>query len=395
MQGSGQGAAQPLQGLVVVEFSTSVAGPFAGQVLADLGAEVYKVERPDGGDDARAWGPPFVDGVAPVFQTLNRNKHSLAVNLKDRAERAALAAFILDRADIVVQNLRPGLMDTFGLDAATLRADKAELIYCNMTAFGPVGPKRLHPGYDPLMQACAGIMSTTGIEGQEPVRVGPSLVDQGSGMWAAIGILAAVVERARTGQGATVDTSLYETAVGWLPAQIASFLASGKVPGRIGTENSGIAPYKAYQARDGGWLVIAAGNNGLFARLTAVLDRQDWTADDRFASNPQRVENRAALNALIQQVILTAGRDDWLARLEAAGVPSAPVLSLDETTADPQFAALDILQQVPGSDSRLIGLPLHFDAARPQIRSGAPAVGDRSDVLTRYFPQGRRDERIA
>ena len=140
--------ALPLQGLVVVEFSTSVAGPFAGQVLADLGAEVFKVERPDGGDDARHWGPPFVDGVAPVFQTLNRNKHSLAVNLKDERERAALAAFIRDRADIVVQNLRPGLMDTFGLDADSLRAGKPELIYCNMTAFGPVGPKRMQPGYD-------------------------------------------------------------------------------------------------------------------------------------------------------------------------------------------------------------------------------------------------------
>lgn len=386
--------ALPLQGLVVVEFSTSVAGPFAGQVLADLGAEVFKVERPDGGDDARHWGPPFVDGVAPVFQTLNRNKHSLAVNLKDERERAALAAFIRDRADIVVQNLRPGLMDTFGLDADNLRAGKPELIYCNMTAFGPVGPKRMQPGYDPLMQACAGIMSTTGIEGHEPVRVGPSLVDQGSGMWAVIGIMAALIERGRSGQGATIDTSLYETAVGWLPAQIATFLASGKVPGRIGTENAGIAPYKAFEAQ-GGWLVIAAGNNGLFGRLTGVLGRPDWAQDARFATNPARVENRVALNAAIQQVIATGDRDAWLARLEQAGVPAAPVLALDETLADPQFAALDILQPVPGSDSRLVGLPLHFDGTRPPLRSGHPAVGDRTDVLAAYFPQEARDERIA
>jgi len=386
--------ALPLQGLVVVEFSTSVAGPFAGQVLADLGAEVFKVERPDGGDDARHWGPPFVDGVAPVFQTLNRNKHSLAVNLKDERERAALAAFIRDRADIVVQNLRPGLMDTFGLDADSLRAGKPDLIYCNMTAFGPVGPKRMQPGYDPLMQACAGIMSTTGIEGHEPVRVGPSLVDQGSGMWAVIGIMAALIERGRSGQGATIDTSLYETAVGWLPAQIATFLASGKVPGRIGTENAGIAPYKAFEAQ-GGWLVIAAGNNGLFGRLTGVLGRPDWAQDARFATNPARVENRIALNAAIQQVIATGDRDAWLARLEQAGVPAAPVLALDETLADPQFAALDILQPVPGSDSRLVGLPLHFDGTRPPLRSGHPAVGDRTDVLAAYFPQEARDERIA
>ncbi len=386
--------ALPLQGLVVVEFSTSVAGPFAGQVLADLGAEVFKVERPDGGDDARHWGPPFVDGVAPVFQTLNRNKHSLAVNLKDEGERKALAAFIRDRADIVVQNLRPGLMDTFGLDADSLRAHKPELIYCNMTAFGPVGPKRMQPGYDPLMQACAGIMSTTGIEGNEPVRVGPSLVDQGSGMWAVIGIMAALIERGRSGQGTTVDTSLYETAVGWLPAQIATFLASGKVPGRIGTENAGIAPYKAFQARDG-WLVIAAGNNGLFGRLAGVLDRPDWAQDARFATNPARVQNRAALNALIQEVISTGDRDGWLAALEKAGVPAAPVLALDETLADPQFDALGILQSVPDSESRLVGLPLHFDGTRPALRSGPPAVGDRTDVLAPYFSQEARDERIA
>lgn len=385
--------ALPLQGLVVVEFSTSVAGPFAGQVLADLGAVVFKVERPDGGDDARHWGPPFVDGVAPVFQTLNRNKHSLAVNLKDKRERAALAAFIRDRADIVVQNLRPGLMETFGLDADSLRADKPGLIYCNMTAFGPVGPKRMQPGYDPLMQACAGIMSTTGNEGHEPVRVGPSLVDQGSGMWAVIGIMAALIERGRSGQGATVDTSLYETAVGWLPAQIATYLASGKVPGRIGTENAGIAPYKAFQAQ-GGWLVIAAGNNGLFTRLTGVLGRPEWAQDPRFASNPARVENRVVLNALIQDVIAPGDRDDWLAALEQAGVPAAPVLALDETLADPQFAALGILQEVPGSDSRLVGLPLHFDGARPALRSGPPAVGDRTDILATYL-EGVRDERIA
>lgn len=388
------GAVQPLDGLVVVEFSTSVAGPFAGQVLADLGAEVYKVERPELGDDARHWGPPFVDGVAPVFQTLNRNKNSVAVDLKNAAQRDALAAFIRDRADIVVQNLRPGLIDSLGLGADTLRGAKPELIYCNMSAFGHAGPRRMQPGYDPLMQACGGIMSTTGIAGQEPVRVGPSLVDQGAGMWAVIGILSAVVKRNRTGQGTTIDTSLYETAVGWLPAQIATYLASGVTPGKLGTENAGIAPYKAFQALDG-WLVIAAGNNGLFARLTGVLDRPDWAANPDFSSNPARVRNRVALNAQVQDVIATDLRDTWLAKLEAAGVPAAPVLSLDETLADPQFAAMQILRPVPGSDSRLPVLPVHFDGESPGIRSGPPAVGNRTDVLDPYFPTKVTNERIA
>lgn len=374
---------QPLAGFVAVELSTSVAGPFCGQVLADLGAEVFKVENPHMGDDARHWGPPFINGVSPVFQTLNRNKHSLAVDLKDQGDRAALIAFVLERADIVVQNLRPGLVESFCIDAATLRARKPSLIYCNLSAFGGVGPRRMQPGYDPLMQACGGIMSTTGHDGQEPVRVGPSLVDQGAGMWAVTGILAALVERARSGDGATIDTSLYETAVGWLPAQVASYLASGKVPGRIGTENAGIAPYKAYEAR-GGWLVIAAGNDKLFARLCDVLGRPEWKADPRFAGNPSRVENRRILNASIQQIVADGDRDSWLERLEAAGVPAAPVLAIDEVMEEPQFEVLGMLRPVPKSGFSLLALPISVDGVRPDVRSGAPGLGDSTEILAPY-----------
>lgn len=373
----------PLKGLMVVELSTSVAGPFAGQVLADMGADVYKIENPGSGDDARHWGPPFVDGVSPVFRTLNRNKHSVGVNLKDADDRSALKKLILDRADIVLQNMRPGLVEGFGIDAATLRGDRPDLIYCNISAFGNTGPRRLQPGYDPLMQACGGIMSTTGVEGMEPVRVGPSLVDQGSGMWAVIGIVSALVERARSGMGATVDTSLFETAVGWLPAQVATFLASGKVPGKIGSENAGIAPYKAFEAQ-GGWMVIAAGNNKLFARAAEVLGRPEWSDDPRFSSNPARVENRAALNGLIQEIVARGDRADWLARFEEVGVPVAPVLAIDEVLEEPQFATLDMLRPVPGSDSQLLSLPLSFDGVRPELRSGPPALGDSTDILAPY-----------
>lgn len=386
--------AGPLAGLTVVEFSTSVAGPFAGQVFADLGADVLKVENPKMGDDARHWGPPFVDGVSPVFQTFNRNKRSLAVDLKKPDEVAALASFIVDKADIVVQNLRPGLIETFGLDAATLRKRKPSLIYCNMSAFGAVGPRRMQPGYDPLMQACGGIMSTTGKEGHEPVRVGPSLVDQGAGMWAVIGVLSALVEHARNGEGATIDTSLYETAVSWLPAQMANYLVTGVAPRRIGSENSGIAPYKAFEARDG-WLVIAAGNDNLFSRLTGVLDRPQWTSDPRFQSNPRRVEHREELNALIQEIIIGTDRDDWLVRLEAVGVPAAPVLSIDEVVASPQFEALQMLQPVPGSTSRLMALPLQFDGTRPGVRSGAPGIGDGTELLNPYRAEEVGDDKVA
>lgn len=392
--GASHDGSQPMRGLVVVEFSTSVAGPFAGQVLADLGATVYKVENPRGGDDARHWGPPFVDGVAPVFQTFNRNKHSLAVDLKDPGERAALGDFIAAKADIVLQNLRPGLTEHYDLDAATLRARKPSLICCNLSAFGSVGPRRMQPGYDPLMQACGGIMSTTGVEGHEPVRVGPSLVDQGAGMWAVIGILSALLERDRTGAGSTIDTSLYETAVGWLPAQVATYLASGKVPRRMGTENAGIAPYKAFEARDG-WLVIAAGNDNLFGRLAVALGRREWTSDPRFATNPARVQNRELLNMLVQEVVAGRPRADWLTTLEAAGVPCAPMLAIDEVLRDPQFDALGMLQDVPLSDARLMALPLSFDGRRPAIRSGPPPIGDSTEALAPHARTPARDDQIA
>ena len=373
--------AQPLAGLTVVEFSTSVAAPFAGQILADLGARVLKIENPDGGDDARRWGPPFAaNGMSAVFNALNRNKRSVTVDLKDPVALGRLKRFISRRADIVLQNMRPGLIRDLGLDPADLRRNAPGLIWCDLAAFGATGPKRMQPGYDPLMQACAGIMSVTGHPGQDPVRVGPSLVDQGAGMWAVIGILSALRERDRTGRGADVGTSLYETALGWLPAQFASYFLTGRTPGKLGSENFGIAPYKAFEAEDG-WLVIAAGNDRLFRRLTDILGDADLAADPRFASNPDRVANRLALNAWLERLVRTGRRDDWIERCAAAGIPCAPVLTLDEVAADPQFDAVGMDQTAPGDDLRLLGIPLTFDGTRPPLRHAAPDLGDNADIL--------------
>lgn len=371
----------PLAGLTVVEFSTSVAGPFAGHVLADLGARVIKIENPDGGDDARRWGPPFdATGTSPVFSAFNRNKRSVTVDLKDDAQIARLRRFIIRRADIVLQNMRPGLLGRFGLDAATLQAEAPRLIYCDMHAFGSVGPKRMQPGYDPLMQACSGIMSVTGLEGQEPVRVGPSLVDQGTGMWAVIGILAALRTREGTGEGSTVDTSLYETALGWMPAQMATYQLTQRPPRRIGSENSGIAPYKAYKAADG-WLVIAAGNDKLFARLAKVLGRPELAGQPEFATNPKRVENREMLNGLISEILTAQSRETWLERLAEAGIPAAPVLDLGEVSADPQFAAVEMLQSDEGGDLRLLGIPVRLNGERPPLRRTTPVLGEANHLL--------------
>ena len=296
-------AAEPLAGIVVIELGHSVAAPFAGQILADLGAEVIKVEKADG-DDARKWGPPFWEGAAASFQPLNRNKKSVVCELRDPKQLAGLRRLIRERADIVLQNLRPGQVDQFGLDGATLVAEKPRLIYCNLGAFGRVGPFNDRPGYDPLMQAFSGIMSTTGEPGRPPVRVGPSIVDLGTGMWAVIGIVTKLHQRRDTGVGAIVDVSLFETATSWVSLLVANYLASGEQPPKQGSGAIGIVPYRAYSTADGD-LVVAAGSDGMFRRLAQVLGHPEWVEDPRFASNPRRVEHQAVLYPLIEAEMFT------------------------------------------------------------------------------------------
>jgi crotonobetainyl-CoA:carnitine CoA-transferase CaiB-like acyl-CoA transferase len=370
----------PLEHIVVVELGHSVAAPIAGLILAELGATVIKIENPQGGDDARNWGPPFLHGAAGMFQAINRNKYSAALDLKDDAERETLRRYIVGHADIVVQNMRPGLVERYGLDAASLRKDKPSLIYCNLTAFGAEGPLKDTPGYDPLLQAFGGLMSVTGHEGTEPVRTGPSIIDQGAGMWAAIGILAVLLRRNETGEGCEVNTSLFETALSWMCMHTAMYLASGNVPKRGGSENGGMAPYKAYQARDG-WVVIAAANDNLFRRFAQAVGHPEWADDPDMNSNSNRVRNRDKVNALVAGVIATQTRQYWIDALAAASVPCAPLQSLDEVLDHPQTAAVKMLQQSADGKFRLMGVPLQFDGARPAFRKNPPALAEDNGML--------------
>src|SRR5262249_26312025 len=242
------------------------------------------------------------------------------------------------------------------------------------------------PASHPLMQAFGGLMTLTGEDGREPVRTGPSIIDQGSAMWAVIGILAALHRRTATGEGCEVATSLYETALSWTNMHMASYLASGRVPQRMGSENFGICPYKAYEARDG-WVVVAAGNNNLFHKLAGVLGHPEWPRDPRFKSNPDRVGNRDELNALVAAVIATDTAAAWVEKLAAAGVPCAPVLSLDQVVAHPQFAAVGMLLEGPGGGMPLIGTPITFDGERPPYRSDPPALGDATDAALGAAPR--------
>lgn len=371
-------SASPLAGITVVELGHNVAAPFCGAILASLGARVIKVENPSGGDPTRDWGPPFVDDVAVVFHALNNGKRGAALDLRNRGARDALKAFIEDEVDIVIQNLKPGSTEAFGLDAITLTAAKPSLIYCNLSAFGPTGPLKLKPGYDPLMQAFAGLMGVTGEEGRPPVRVGVSMVDIGAGMWSAIGILAALIERSTTGRGGIIDTSLFETALSWMSLPAASYLASGIVPQKHGSGAPQIVPYQVFKTADDD-LMIAAGNDRLFTKLCTVLERPDL--QDRFPTNRLRVEGRQTLIAEIAEILRGRSAAVWSAGLDAAGVPNAPLRSINRVVVDPQTVALNIIQSPAAGTAKTVGLPLSFGGIRPKPLAAAPALGEFNQAL--------------
>jgi formyl-CoA transferase/CoA:oxalate CoA-transferase len=371
----------PLEGIRVVDVTTSLAGPYCTEVLAALGADVVKVEPPGAGDEARTWGPPFWAGEGALFLAMNAGKRSVSIDL--RRGRDVLLRLV-DRADVFVQSLRPGLADERGLGAAELRDRNARLVYCSIRSFGRTGPWRDRPGYDPLAQAAGGIISVTGEPDRPGVRAGVSLVDQGTGMWAAIGILAALHERERTGAGREVDVSLYETALGYMAYHLTGFLGSGLVPTPRGTAFPSIVPYQAFQTSDG-QLVVAAGNDRLFASLAAAVGLPDLAHEPRFATNPDRVAHREELTALLQERFLTEDRATWLARLADANVPAAPVHDVAEVASAEQTEALDILQKLghPGiPDLKLPALPVSVDGDRLLHRSPPPELGaDTASVL--------------
>lgn len=370
-------ANKPLAGIRVVEIGTSVAAPYAAWILAALGADTIKIERPDGGDDARQWGSVFEDGTSSVFHYLNRDKRGITVDLKDEAQCDWLRDFCASQADVVVQNLRPRHVDRYGLDAETLTKRNPGLIYCNLWPFGNTGPMQEKPGYDPLMQALSGLMSVTGEVDRPPVRVGPSMIDMGTGMWCAIGILAALNRRSETGRGCIIDASLYETSLGWMANAVTTIQATGASPGRQGTRARGMAPYEAYECTDG-YLVVAAPNDRLFERLAKVLGHRELLRDPRFDTNQKRFANIEDLNAVIGPVLASNSRDYWQAKLDKEGIPSAPVRDTEEMMNEPQTHALEMIQGLAGQTPRVMGMPLSFDGLRPPLTRMAPELGEHN-----------------
>jgi crotonobetainyl-CoA:carnitine CoA-transferase CaiB-like acyl-CoA transferase len=359
---------RPLLGTRVVDLTSSLAGPTATQLLAALGADVVKVE-PVAGDHARAWGPPFLAGEGALFLASNAGKRSLAVDLGQEQGRQIVRR-LADRADVFVQSLRPGAAERRGLGAGELRSRNPRLVHCSIGAFGSRGPLRDQPGYDPLLQAASGIMSVTGEADRPPVRVGVSLVDLGTGVWAALGVLAALYERESSGTGRTIEVSLYETALSQLSYQLVGYLGTGLVPGREGSAFSQIAPYQVFPTRDGE-LMIVAGNDKLFAALCTVLGVPELAHDSRFLTNPDRVANRPELLGLLEQRTSERESAELLEALVAAGVPASPVQDVGEAARHPQTEALGILQSL--GELVTVAAPLSADGER--VRHAAPPPG--------------------
>ncbi len=371
MKGATVGA---LDGLVVLDLSRILAGPYATQMLADLGAEVWKVESP-WGDDTRRWGPPFREGESAYFLSTNRGKKSLAINLKDpRGQR--LVRRLAERADVLVENFKVGDLARYGLDYPSLAEVNPRLVYASITGFGQTGPRAAEPGYDAALQGMTGIMSVTGEPDGPPTKVGVAWIDVLTGLTAAVGILAALRERDVRGRGQHLDLALFDVGVAAMVNQAQAYLMTGVAPTRMGNAHPQIVPYQAFEARDK-WFILAVGNDAQYQRLTEALGRPDLWEDARYQTNAGRVEHREELVAELARIFRSRDRAAWLERLRAAGVPVTPVNDVGEALADPQAEARGLLWELVHprlGPTPLLASPLQHMSRTPAAPTAAPPL---------------------
>ncbi len=372
----------------VLDLSRVLAGPWASQLLGDLGADIVKVERPGSGDDTRRWGPPFLEGTedAAYFLCANRNKRSVTIDFT-RPEGQALVRRLAAGVDVVVENFKVGGLAQYGLDHASLAADHPGLVTCSITGFGQTGPYAQRAGYDFLMQGMGGLMSVTGRPDGEPgggpQKVGVALTDVLTGLYASTAILAALAHRDRTGQGQHVDLALLDVQVACLANQTMNYLVGGQSPQRMGNAHPNVVPYQDFPSADG-YFIIAVGNDGQFAKLAQAMERPEWAADPAYATNAARVANRAGLIAMIEAVSIGRPTAEWGALLERAGVPSGPINTLAEVFADPQVQARGTriaMTHSTGAELSLVASPVRMSATPPQYRLPPPSLGEHTRAV--------------
>jgi formyl-CoA transferase len=374
----------PLAGLRVLDLTRALAGPFCSQMLGDMGADVLKVEQPGVGDNARGWGPPFQGGESSYFLSVNRNKRSLALNLRDERGAEVLRRLVA-QSDVLLENFVPGTLDRLGFSYAACQAIKPDLIYCSISGFGQLGPERERAAYDQVLQGLGGIMSVTGEVGGPPMRVGIAIADIAAGMFAAYAVMVALYHRAQTGAGQLIDTSLLDGQLAMLTYQAGRYFATGEAPASSGNQHPTIVPYGVYRAADA-YFNLAVGTEDLWRRFCAALGRDDLRADSRFATNRDRLAHRDELNALLEPLFAERSMDEIAALLNAAGVPCGAVRDLHGVFEDPQVAALGLVQQLDHPTAgpiKVVGPPYRFSATPGAVRLPPPLLGQHTDDVLR------------
>lgn len=372
----------PLEDLLVVDLTRALAGPYCTLMLGDFGARVVKVEVPDTGDDTRGWGPPFVSGESTYFLSVNRNKQSLTLNLK-HPEAQRILWRLVERADVLVENFRPGIMERLGFPYAAVAAANPGLVYCAISGFGQDGPYRERTAYDLILQGMGGLMGITGDEGGTPVKVGVAITDIAAGMFAAYGILAALRVRDRTGKGQLVDVSMMDGQVAWLTYQAGNFFATGENPKRLGSAHPSIVPYQAFRTGDG-YVNVAVGSEAIWARFASAAGASELASDPRFRTNKDRVANRDALIALLEPIFAGRTTSEWVAALEEAGVPSGPIYLLSDLFDDPQVRHRRMMAEVEHPKAgriRQTGVPVALSATPGRIAAAPPVLGEHTEAI--------------
>jgi crotonobetainyl-CoA:carnitine CoA-transferase CaiB-like acyl-CoA transferase len=369
----------PLEGMRVIDFSQILAGPFCTMLLADMGADVIKVEKPNGGDDTRRYGPPFINGESAAFLTLNRNKRSIVLDLKNE-QGIEIARRLIKDADVMVQNFRPGAMERIGLDYESVKKFNPAIIYCTVTGFGSTGPYSQKAGFDLVAQGMSGLMSITGFPDMPPAKVGVPIADLNTGMFCAYGILSAYIHRLKTGKGQHVDGSLLDSGIAYTIYESATYFATGEAAGPKGSAHRMIAPYQAFATKDG-YINIGAANQNNWERMCRAVGREDLLEDPRFSSNPRRIEHIDELTPIMEETFLTETTAHWFELLEKAGVPCGPIYSINQTYADPHVQARQMAVEVEhpvAGHIRNIGIPVKLSDTPGKIRKPAPMLGQHT-----------------